>query len=133
MKFVALWVIFMTTFTAQAATANNCATKQSEIANIAGLMSKINPWGVWQGSADGDTVVIDLSLQSNGKFMATADFAGKKFGPLNVKVCEYVDAYSLVIYGYEVEFKVLNKNKLEILMAVGNSPSVVLNKTVNYK
>lgn len=128
MKFIAFWAIFMATLSTQAATANNCASKQSEIANIAGLMSKIDPWGTWMGSADGDTVVIDLSVPSTGKFMATADFAGKKFGPLNVKVCEYADAYSLVIYGYEVEFKVLARKKIEIMMAVGNSPSVVLKK-----
>jgi len=33
-----------------------------------------------------------------------------------------------VLYGYEVEFKVLSSKKIEVMMAVGTSPSVVLKK-----
>jgi hypothetical protein len=108
--------------------ANECASKMSEIANIADVMNHIDPWGVWEGSADGKSAVIDLKV-AGGKFMGTADIDGRKIGPLNVKVCDYgTGIYTLVILGYEAQFEVLSPKKIKIYFKVGNSDSVILTK-----
>lgn len=121
-------MILIITFTSQWAFANeNCATGTSDIAKIEGLISQVNPWGTWKGTWDGKTVTITLS-KSSGNFTGKANYDGSDYGPKNITICDYGDAYSVIVLGYEAPLEVLGSKKIRLTSPLDSNDKIELKK-----
>jgi len=125
MKSLLLICLIFIGYTAQA---NECASKDSEIDNIEGLLTKVNPFGTWVGTHDGEDVVAVFSKKSTGAFQGKLTFGTKVYGPTGVSICDYGTSYSVIVYWQEAEVEVISKKKIKIHLPFGDGGAVELTK-----
>lgn len=106
---------------------NNCASKNSELTNIQGLLSKINPWGTWTGNYNGKGLTLKLSKGSNG-FSGKANYDGSNYGPEAISLCDYGNHFSVILMDYEAPVEILGSKKIRITSPLGGGETVILNK-----
>lgn len=109
----------------------SCANKTTQIQNIQGLLNKVDLWGYWEGSHEGEEGKGSF-LKASGIFKAKVTFNGKSYGPYTVKICDHGNnTYTGSIFGYEAEIIVLGPKKIRVISPFDSNDSVVLYKIKN--
>ena len=111
----------------------SCANKVSDLKKIKGITSKASLWGVWKGKWDGENFEVTFSKKS-GRFKGKVVKGSSKYGPYGVRLCDYGKGkFTGSVLGYEAQFKVLGKKKLQVISPDNPSDKVIVRKIKDEK
>lgn len=105
-----------------------CANNDSDKANISAITKKVNLFGTWKGSLDGNDVTAVFSKDSNGTYKGKAAYDGSSYGPYTIKLCDDNGSFYATAFGYNATFEVQSKTKIKVYSPLDSSESIVLKK-----
>ena len=126
MKTGIVLLILLTFFQAQAVPI--CAATKAELPNIKEITKKVNLFGTWTGTWDNKPISAKLYVNSDLKIRGVVTADGSEYGPTDIKICNDNGQYFLEVYGYEVVFEVLSKNKIKGYSPFDENENAVLTK-----
>ena len=108
---------------------DKCASNISEAYKFQSLSAKVDVFGTWKGTNNGQPFVALFEQTPQGNFSGTLTMGSKKIGPTGVQICDYGgNSYSVVVYFQEAPLKVVSSKKVELTLPFSGNPKVLITK-----
>ncbi len=108
--------------------AAKCSSNDSDKANIATITKKVNLFGTWVGTLDGNSATAVFSKDASGNYKGKASYDGSDYGPYTIKICDDNGTFYGSVFGYKAVFEVQSKTKIKVYSPLDANETIILKK-----